>query len=372
MFVGINQTMKLAGLCALALLCALPARAQSTSVLQAALSDTELPPWIAPQDDSAASTTSPSQQEYANAEAQRQDGSISGKVVDQSGASIPGAVVKLVRPGLIPAPESTTDEDGRFAFTHIEPGPFELSITSTGLTAQTFSGTLSTGEAYLTPLIELNVAAQVTQVQVTLTQEQLADVQITQQEQQRVFGFIPNFYVSYEANAAPLSARHKFGLAWRTMRDPITFVAVGAVAGMNQAGDRWGAYGQGAEGYAKRFGATYADVFTGTFLGGAVLPTVFKQDPRYFYKGTGSKKSRLLYALANAVICKGDNGNWQPNYSSILGNLAAGGISNLYYPARDRNGADVVVGTALIRLGETALANVFQELVLPRFTSRGK
>jgi hypothetical protein len=95
---------------------------------------------------------------------------------------------------------------------------------------------------------------------------------------------------------------------------------------------------------------------------------VLKQDPRYFYKGRGSKRSRILYALANSVICKGDNKRWQPNYSSIAGNLAAGGISNLYYPANDRNGIGTVVTTALIRLGETAVANIFQEFVAPKMT----
>jgi len=140
------------------------------------------------------------------------------------------------------------------------------------------------------------------------------------------------------------------------------------VAGLDQAGDRWGAYGQGAQGYAKRFGATYADVFVGTFIGSAALPSLLKQDPRYFYKGTGTKRARIFYALANSVICKGDNGNWQANYSSIAGNLAAGGISNLYYPAKDRNGVGLVFSNALIRIGETAVANIFQEFVAPKLT----
>ena len=98
-------------------------------------------------------------------------------------------------------------------------------------------------------------------------------------------------------------------------------------------------YGQAAHGYAKRYGAAYGDAVISTMIGGAILPSLLKQDPRYFYKGTGSTRSRILYALANAVICKGDNGHWQFDYSGILGALAAGGISNLYYPASSRNGA---------------------------------
>ena len=102
-------------------------------------------------------------------------------------------------------------------------------------------------------------------------------------------------------------------------------------------------------------------------IGGAILPSLFKQDPRYFYKGTGSKKSRLMYALATSVICKGDNGHWQANYSGILGGLAAGGISNLYYPAKDRD-AGLVFQNALIGIGTTAAANVLQEFVVRKLT----
>jgi hypothetical protein len=295
-------------------------------------------------------------------------GSISGTVVDQSGARITGALVKLVREGESSGTEVMSDENGQFSFSNVAPGPFHLTFTSESLASQEFSGNMHPGEAYTTPLIRLIIATQVTEVHVALTPEEVVDAQVKDQEKQRVFGFIPNFYVSYVPDAAPLAPRHKFGLAWKSATDPVTFAAVGVVAGFDQAGDRWGAYGQGARGYARRFGASYGDVFAGTFIGSAILPTVLKQDPRYFYKGRGSKRSRILYALANSVICKGDNGRWQPNYSSIAGNLAAGGISNLYYPANDRNGIGTVVTTAMIRLGETAVANIFQEFVAPKMT----
>jgi hypothetical protein len=299
---------------------------------------------------------------------QQQTGTITGTVVDQTGARITGASVKLVREDETSGIEVLTDKNGQFFFPNIAAGPFHLSIGSEGLAAQEFSGNMHPGEAYVTPLIRLIIATQVTEVRVALSPQQIADGQVKDQEKQRVFGFIPNFYVSYVPDAAPLSARNKFSLAWKSATDPVTFAAVGVVAGFDQAGDRWGAYGQGARGYAKRFGASYGDVFAGTFIGSAILPTVLKQDPRYFYKGRGSKRSRILYALGNSVICKGDNGHWQPNYSSIAGNLAAGGISNLYYPANDRNGISTVVGTALIRLGETAVANIFQEFISPKVT----
>jgi hypothetical protein len=295
-------------------------------------------------------------------------GRISGKIIDQTGAYITGAAVKLTHAGQPSSSETVSDEDGQFLLVNVAPGPFQLTITFSGLASQQFSGVLNPGEVYVTPIIMMTIATQVTEVHVGLTTEELADVQIKQQEKQRVLGIIPNFYVSYVPNAAPLRPKRKFELAWKSARDPFTFVAVGFVAGMNQAGDRWGGYGQGAQGYAKRFGATYADVFAGTFIGGAILPSLLKQDPRYFYRGHGTKRSRILYALANSVICKGDNGHWQPNYSNIGGNLAAGGISNLYYPAQDRNGVGLVFSNAMIRLGETAVANIFQEFVAPKLT----
>jgi len=183
----------------------------------------------------------------------------------------------------------------------------------------------------------------VTDVEVGLSKTELSEEQIKVEEKQRVLGVLPNFYVSYIPDAAPLSSKQKFKLAGKTVIDPFTFVFVGGAAGVQQAQNHFREYGQGAQGYGKRFAAGYADMVAGTFIGSAILPSLLKQDPRYFYKGTGSKPSRFLYAIGNSVICKGDNGRWQPNYSNILGNLAAGGISNLYYPPQDRDGVGIDV-----------------------------
>ena len=135
---------------------------------------------------------------------------------------------------------------------------------------------------------------------------------------------------------------------------------------MQQAQNTFSGYGQGAQGYAKRYGAAFADVAIGTFIGSAILPSLLKQDPRYFYKGTGSTRSRILYAIANSVICKGDNGRWQTNYSNILGNLAAGGISNLYYPAQNRNGA----GLTLRKRGHRNWCNGRRQRLVEEFLMR--
>jgi len=294
--------------------------------------------------------------------------SISGKIIDQSGASIGGARVKLTREDQSPAQEILTDNNGEFVFSNIAPGAFHLLLSSEGLASQEITGTVQPGEPYVIPLAMMTVATQVTEVRVSLTREELAEAQIRDEEKQRVFGIIPNFYVTYDHNAVPLTAKQKFRLAWKSSTDPITFVGVGAIAGINQAANSWSGYGQGMQGYAKRYGATYGDVFSGTYIGGAILPSLLKQDPRYFYKGTGSKRSRLFYAIASSFICKGDNGRWQPNYSNVGGNIAAGAIANLYYPSTNRHGASLVFGTAAIRLTETTVANIFQEFIVPRWT----
>jgi hypothetical protein len=147
-------------------------------------------------------------------------------------------------------------------------------------------------------------------------------------------------------------------------------VAAGSFAAMQQAGNSLSGYGQGAQGYAKRFGANYADLFIGTFLGGAVYPALFKQDPRYFYKGTGTVRSRALYALANAIVCKGDNGRWQLDYSGILGSLTAGGISNLYYPSSDHNNMRLTFQNTGISIAGSAITNLLQEFLVPKMTPR--
>jgi Carboxypeptidase regulatory-like domain len=322
-------------------------------------------------------------------------GSISGTVGDRSGAVVAGARVQLIRHDQSRGDQAQADQsqadqaqgnqapenrspsqtalsggDGQFFFANVPPGPFQLTITAAGFAAQTSTGALHSGEVQMLPQITLEVATAITDVQVSLTRTEVAAQEIKIEEKQRVLGVIPNFYVSYIADAVPLTSKQKFGLAWKTVIDPVTIVLVGGVAGVEQAQNHFSGYGQGAQGYGKRFGAGYADTVAGTFIGAAILPSLLKQDPRYFYKGTGSISSRALYAIGNSVICKGDNGHWQANYSNILGSLAAGGISNLYYPAADRDGAGLTFANAAIGLGATAIANLAQEFVVRRFTPK--
>jgi len=302
---------------------------------------------------------------------QNASGYISGTVVDKAGAVAVGARVHLAFQDR-PSTEIVvvSGENGQFTFSGVAPGAFQLTITAEGFETQRVSGTLLPGEVTIVPVIRLAVATVVTEVHVAMTQVEVAEEQIKEQEKQRVFGLIPNFFVSYAPDPVPLTSKQKFELAWKSTIDPFTFVGVAAIAGIEQATDDFDGYGQGWDGYAKRFGAGYADVVSGTFIGSAILPALLKQDPRYFYKSTGSFRSRFLYAVANTVICKGDNMRWQPNYSGLLGSFATGGISYFYYPANDRDLTSLVLQNSLIRIGETAFANVMQQFVVRRLTPR--
>jgi hypothetical protein len=295
-------------------------------------------------------------------------GTISGTIVDPSGAAVAGAVVKFTSESEPTGQQVLADDDGEFTLANIAPGAFRLTISAPGFTAQVVPGTLHPGEIYTVPQVTLALAVATSEVRVVVPRAEVAEAEIKDEEKQRVLGVIPNFYVSYTPNPAPLSSKQKFELAWRTSVDPVTFVITGGIAGVQQAENNFSGYGQGAQGYAKRFGANYADLVTGTFIGSAILPSLLKQDPRYFYKGTGGTRARILYAIANSVICKGDNRRWQVNYSNIIGSLAAGGISNLYYPAKNRDGAELTFVSAGIGIGATAAANVVQEFFIRKLT----
>jgi hypothetical protein len=299
-------------------------------------------------------------------------GSIHGTVVDRDGAVYEGARVELAvdTAGAPSARRAISDTNGGFTFEKVPAGAFKLTVSSSGFASQTVTGTLQAGQSYEAQPVVLAFTVAASEVRVSASPVEIAQEQLRVEETQRVLGVVPNFYVSYEPDAAPLSAKQKFGLGWKYSFDPVSILAAAGFAGVEQASNGFSGYGQGLKGYAKRFGASYADGFTGTMIGGVLLPAVLKQDPRYFYKGTGSIRSRALYAMANSVICKGDNGRWQANYSGILGGLASGGISNLYYPSANRDGVTLTFENSLIGLGTSAVGNLFQEFVVRKLTPR--
>jgi hypothetical protein len=300
-------------------------------------------------------------------------GTVSGRVVDPTGNFIVSASVGLT-PGGHKELETKSNAEGRFKFPDVPAGAFQLTISVPGFALREVSGRLQPGETLEMLDVEVSIAAATTEVQVSGggSHYELAEEQLKVQETQRVLGVIPNFYVTYDPTALSLSSKQKFELAWKSSVDPVTFAATGVVAGLQQAGNGFSGYGQGSQGYAKRFGASYADSFIGNMIGGAILPSILKQDPRYFYKGTGSIRSRIFYALANAVVCKGDNGRWQPDYSGILGALAAGGISNLYYPASNRNGVGLTFENTGLGVAGSGIGNLFQEFLIRKLTPHAR
>jgi hypothetical protein len=302
-------------------------------------------------------------------DADQRFGSITGTVLDAEGAEITDALVTLENTDSKAQRMLTTDSAGSFKFDAIEPGRFNLTITSTGFAPWVSTDlALHTGQSYAVPPVALQIASTMTDVEVTVTRHDIAEDQMRFEENQRVLGIFPNFYVSYVKNPAPFSTGQKFRLALRTSVDPVSIAIPGVIAGVEQSQNGFSGYGQGAAGYAKRFGASSADSLISTMIGDAILPSILHQDPRYFYKGTGSIHSRALYAIAAVFICKGDNGHWQPNYSNVLGNLASASISNLYYPSTDRHGVGLTVDNWLAGNAADAVATLFQEFLVKKIS----
>jgi hypothetical protein len=174
------------------------------------------------------------------------------------------------------------------------------------------------------------------------SQREKAQEQLKQQEQQRVMGVMATFNTTTNKDALPLSPGQKFQLFFKSSTDPWPFLLAGVVSGIGQADDSYPVWGQGMQGYAKRYGAAYSDAFIGNFFGNAVLPVVLHEDPRYFQKGTGSATSRFLWAASSTAWCKRDKGGWGPNYANVGGNLIGAAIARLYYPASERTVSDTI------------------------------
>jgi len=298
-----------------------------------------------------------------------QQASVSGSVTDTDHAAVPAARVTLENIDSKTSSTLASEPDGSFLFDAVPPGTYVVTIAAKGFASWKIKDVLVVhdGESVVVPVVELGVEAITTSVN-AITVEDLAEQQITVEEHQRILGILPNFYVSYVPHAAPLTSRQKFKLAVVVSTDPLTFFTTGVDAGIEQAEGDFAGYGQGFSGYAQRYAATYGDRLSSTFLGAAMFPSLFHQDPRYFYRGHGNVVIRALYAISTVAICKGDNGHWQPNYSNVLGNLAAGGISSAYYPATDRHSFQVTVDDTLFGIATGAIGTLFQEFMLRHLT----
>jgi len=293
--------------------------------------------------------------------------SISGTVLDSTGGAIPGAQVNLTRSDGSRLQTVQSDANGQFTFTGVPAGSYRVTVEAIGFAPFKMEEFTVVGQqVYALPSISLSVAGQTTSIVVRPT-EVIAAEQIRTEEKQRVLGIVPNFYVSYIPDAAPLTSKQKLSLSVHDAFDWMSFVAVSAGAGAEQATNTFKGYGQGAAGYGKRWGALFAVARSNDLLSHYAFASLFHQDPRYFYQGTGTKKSRLLHALSYAFVARGDNGKAMPNYTYILGDICAGALSNAYYPRANR-GAKLVFANAAIALAARAGQGVLEEFVGKRFT----
>ena len=298
-------------------------------------------------------------------------GTIRGTVVDITDDPIPAAHV-ILQGSAGDRLTAITKDDGGFAFDQAPAGvAYQITVTAEGFAESNSSIRVEPGENKTLPVIKLRILAVQRAVTVSYSSKEVAAQQVKAEEQQRVLRFIPNLYVTYEPHPEPLTTRMKFHLAYKSFTNPVFFARTAAWAGVQQAVDTPGQWPQGAKGYGKRLGAGFADATTEGLIGNAILPSLLHQDPRYFYQGSGTKKSRALHAIFAAFVCKGDNGKTQPNYSTWGGSLISSSISLAYYPSADRNAQHVFKNFG-IGMGLHVAGGLVQEFILDKLTSRGK
>jgi hypothetical protein len=292
---------------------------------------------------------------------------VDGEVKDGAGLALAGAIVTLETAAGAEQRTTTTDQAGAFHFGDVAAGSYHVTVAAVGFavwTANVTAGVLNQAPVAAV----LQVAPVTSTIEVTLPAKEVAAAQLKSEEKQRVLGIFPHFLVTYEADAAPLTAGQKFHLGLKTLVDPVTLLGTGVDAGIQQAQNRYPEFGLGVEGYAKRFGARYTSHLSGVMIHHVILQAVFHQDPRYFFKDTGSFKSRVWYSIWTAFVCKGDNGRWQPDYSDVIGGAAASQVSRLYYPYTSRPWLrlfhDVLEG-----FGGRAEDHLLEQFVVRRFTT---
>jgi hypothetical protein len=266
-----------------------------------------------------------------------QPGNISGTVTDVNDDAVIGATVVLQGPVTSDGRTVITNDNGFFEIRDVTPGiSYDVTISASGFANWTSVFMLDPGQYKILDVSKLRIEEVQTTVTVSPeTAEEIAIQQVKIEEKQRGVGIVPNFFATYVPNPEPLTAKLKFSLAFRFARDPFSVARVAILSGVGQAGNTSN-YVHGAKGFGERFGANYASSFTDIMVGGAVLPSLLHQDPRYFYQGTGTKESRAAHAISNLFITKGDNGHSQPNYSLLGGDLASAAISSFYYPKSSR------------------------------------
>jgi len=296
------------------------------------------------------------------AQSPSESATIRGTVTDIGEQPVGGATVTVLDPESSTIRTATTDGLGFFELQDLTPGiTYHVTVSAAGFARwESPAIVLKPGQREVLDVRKLQIEELQTAVTVTPeTTEEMAIQQVKVEEKQRGFGIIPNFFAVYDPNPAPLTAKLKFNLAFRVLRDPFTLGGVAMVAGIEQAANH-PAYVQGLKGYGERYGSTYANQFSSIMIGGAILPAILHQDPRYFYQGGGTKKSRALHALSNLFVTKTDSGRLVPNISSLGGDLASASIANLYYPEQNEQ-AKAVLESFAVNTAIHAAVRLLQE-----------
>lgn len=300
----------------------------------------------------------------------KEPGSILGVVLDVSNDPVPDATVVLEAPSG-ETHKIVTKDDGAFAFEDVTPGmAYQLTVTAEGLAEWKSTVSIEPGQNRELTDVKLRPATVQRAVTVGYSAKEVAAQQLKAEEEQRIFRFLPNIYVTYEPHPEPLTTGMKFHLAYKGLTHPSFFVLMAAWAGIQQAAGTpdWP---QNANGYSKRYGANLAGGAIEGLFANAILPSILHQDPRYFYQGNGTKKSRAVHAILAPFVCKGDNGASQPNYSQWGGLLVSGAIANTYYPESNR-GVGLVFRNFGTNMGLHVALGLAQEFVFSKFTRRGK
>ena len=294
---------------------------------------------------------------------------ILGTVTDTNSDPIPNAAVRLEGPAgnLLTA---ITADDGSFTIREVTPGnAYRIDVTADGFAAWNSSVSVEAGEQKSLGEIMLRVLAERT-ITVSYSPKEVAAQQLQAEEHQRVLGFIPNIYVTYEPHPEALTAKMKFHLAYKGLTHPTFFAFEGLWAGIEQAG-HINNYDLNSAGYGKRFAANLVDGTSESLFANALLPSLLHQDPRYFYRGSGTKKSRAWHAVMAPFVCRGDNGALQPNYSQMGGSVISASLSETYYPGSNP-GPEFIARNFGISMGLHVALGLAQEFLLPRFTSKDR
>lgn len=178
----------------------------------------------------------------------------------------------------------------------------------------------------------------------------------------RAYGILPNYRTAnYSDTFEPITAGRKLQIATKDSFDYPIFFLGAAFAGLGQIDNAHPNFGQGVEGYAKRYVTSFADQAIGNYLTEGIMPALLHEDPRYFRVGPeyGGKMKRAFYAATRVFVTRTDKGNWRYNFSELIGNSVASGVANAYYPQERKLGDNLE--RVATQFGTDALSQVLKE-----------